>query len=546
MEAFQSTPPTGSDPAGSSSLRVLIVDDVQENLELLEDILTEQGYASISARNGIEALEKLIQEPIHLIVADAMMPKMDGFQLCKEVRARQASAKVPFLIYTGNYVDEADQEFARSIGVDRYVVKYAGLGALVEAVNELAHEAYGRTPRTPVVEKEHIDDQAFLEKHHAIVIKKLEDKMAELEMYAETLIRKNREIQASEERYRALFDHASIPIFVVDRERARVLDVNREGIALLGYSRDEILAMHSLPFAPTSDFPNAILQTETYKSGEADLVTKSGTILTVNVGVGPVTRPQDPRVLLFLRDITDEKRLQDQLMQYEKMSIMGRLAAGIAHEIRNPLSAVSLNLQYLSQKYPNDAALRESLGDAIEGTKRVETVIENTLSLARVTPPVLKEEQINALVEQVSTFVKISIQQKDVRFQTEFAQNLHAVMADAKQIQQVILNVVQNAIDASPSGDTVALSTREEEIALEPGAPLVKTVTVAVRDHGQGIAPEDRKRLFEHFYTTKRGGTGLGLALSKQIMDRHNGAILIESADDGGTVVRLVFTNIAH
>src|SRR5512139_2101108 len=124
-------------------LRLLLVDDVPENLDLLEDILSEEGYATVRALNGVEALQVLEQEEIHLIVADAMMPKMDGFTLCKEVRAQKRWMKVPFIIYTGNYVDAADQDFARSIGVDRYVVKYAGLGALVQAVNDLASRTYG-------------------------------------------------------------------------------------------------------------------------------------------------------------------------------------------------------------------------------------------------------------------------------------------------------------------------------------------------------------------------------------------------------------------
>jgi CheY-like chemotaxis protein len=110
-------------------LRVLLVDDAQENLDLLEDVLTEHGYMTVLARNGMDALELMTHEEVHLIVADAMMPKMDGFLLCKEVRARPASAAVPFVIYTGNYVDPQEQDFAHSIGVDRYVVKYAGLGA---------------------------------------------------------------------------------------------------------------------------------------------------------------------------------------------------------------------------------------------------------------------------------------------------------------------------------------------------------------------------------------------------------------------------------
>jgi PAS domain S-box-containing protein len=534
---MESAPVSGDLPP----LKVLLVDDIQENIELLEEILQENGYHTVPARNGVEALTRMHGESVHIIVADAMMPKMDGFQLCKEVRAVHAYATIPFIIYTGNYVDSSDQEFARSIGVDRYVVKYAGLGALVQAINELAQQRYGRRPAgEPEPVQEHIDDQSFLEKHRAIVIKKLEEKMAELEMYAETLIRKNREIQASEDRYRTLFDHASIPIFVLERGTGKVVEVNKQGLDLLGYTREELLGMSGLPFDSGSDFAATKLHTPNFSSSETEIDTKSGRRLNVDVGVGPLTRPQDTRVLLYVRDITEQKRMRDQLVQAEKMSVLGRLAAGIAHEIRNPLSAISLNLQYLVQKFRDNPELCESLKDALEGAKRVEVVMENTLNLARVSPPVLKNEDLNHLAEQVLGFIKISVQQKVVRFDTTLADNLPPVCVDAKQIQQVLLNVVQNAIDASPEPAVIHLSTEVDRGTPGNGSPLPEVI-VSVRDHGPGLTTEQRQHLFEQFYTTKEGGTGLGLAISKQIMDRHKGEIRFGSAEDHGTIVQLVF-----
>jgi PAS domain S-box-containing protein len=520
-------------------LRILLVDDVQENLDLLDDVLAENGYASVLAKNGVEALALVKAEPVHMIVADAMMPKMDGFQLCKEVRAIPEYAQLPFIIYTGNYVDTADQEFAQSIGVDRYVVKYAGLGALVQAINDLAHQCYGRRPEEPPSAQDQLDDQEFIEKHRAIVIKKLEEKMAELEMYAETLIRKNREVQASEERYRSLFDHASIAIFVLDRPTDKVLEVNQAGLDLLGYARDELLSMPGLPFAGT-DSAACLRDATRFTSGDMSLTRKDGETIQVDAGFGPLTKSQDARILVYLRDITEQRQMRQQLMQAEKMTLMGRLAAGIAHEIRNPLSAIALNLQYLVTKIEQYPELREPLQDALEGTKRIESVIENTLNLARFTPPVLREEQINQLVRLVLGFVKISVQQKEVHFDTTLTNELPHVHVDAKQIQQVILNVVQNAIDASSEGGRIAITTGIERWS-SSGSPESEVVVVRVRDHGKGITPEQRKHLFEQFYTTKKGGTGLGLSISRQIMEKHGGEIRFDSVDGGGTQVRLMF-----
>jgi PAS domain S-box-containing protein len=526
---------TGDSPA----LKILLVDDVQENLELLQDVLMENGYRALLARNGVEALSIVRGEPVHMIVADAMMPKMDGFQLCKEVRAIPAWAKVPFIIYTGNYVDAADQEFARSIGVDRYVVKYAGLGALVQAINELAQHRYGRKPEEPQPSQDPLDDQEFIEKHRAIVIKKLEEKMAELEMYADTLIRKNFEVQASEERYRSLFDNASIAICVLDRGTERVLEVNQAGLDLFGYDREEMLGMPRLPFT-TQDFASCLRDATRSNSCDMALTRKDGETLHVDVAFGPLTRTQDTRILVYIRDITEQREMRQQLIQAEKMTLMGRLAAGIAHEIRNPLSAIALNLQYLVAKNEQYPELREPLQDALEGTKRIESVIENTLNLARFTPPVLQPEKINELVGQVLGFVKISVQQKEVHFDTALGPELPAVHVDAKQIQQVILNVVQNAIDASPESGRIHVATSVEPW---PGAgiPDGRAIVVKVRDHGKGITTDQRKHLFEQFYTTKKGGTGLGLTISRQIMEKHRGEIRFDGPEGGGTLVRLFF-----
>jgi PAS domain S-box-containing protein len=413
------------------------------------------------------------------------------------------------------------------------VMKTAGLDPLTDAVNDLVQQRYGRTPgQMPPEKNERIGDQAFLEQHHTLVIKKLEEKMAELEQYARRLEAKNREIQVSEDRYRSLFEHVSLAIFVVDRATGRVLDVNTRGLALLRMTREELLRLPQIPFAADGGLADGIRKAETTFTGEAAVKTGDGEVLDVEVGVGPMTHREDTRILLYVRDITEQRKLRAELFQAEKMGLLGRVAAGIAHEIRNPLSAISLNLQYLLQKYSSDADISQSARDAYEGTQRVAAVVENTLSLARVSPPVLKPEDMNPLVETVIGFLRISTQKKDIHLEPQLTPMLPPILADAKQVQQVVLNVVQNAIDASPEHGVVTVGT---------GRSVEGRVEIVVRDHGPGIPPGQRQRLFEQFHTTKTGGTGLGLSLSKQIMDRHNGEIRVEVAPGGGTVVTVVF-----
>ena len=518
-------------------LTILAVDDVEENLELLQDIFKENGYNTIMARSGVEAFEILDRETIHLIIADAMMPRMDGFQLCKKVKENPRHAKTPFIIYTGNYVDEEDQELARRVGVDRYVMKYAGLATLIEAVKELTLQSYGIKVEEGVVLVSGMDEQSFLEKHHTIVTKKLEEKMQELEMYASTMARKNRELQVSELRYRGLFENASVAIFVLEGEKQSIVDVNKQGIALLGYPKEELLQLSGLPFVEQRSYHPLLVRSGEVVAREASMRTKGGEIIEVDVSAGPLSQQNDPRVMLFVRDITEQKKIRSTMMQMEKMSLMGRLAAGIAHEIRNPLAGVTLNLQYLQRKTANASPEYESISSALEGAERIHHVIEDTLGLARVTPPTLQEHSINAIISRSLHFVSLPLQQRNIDVTTSFDPDVPDVMVDQKQIQQVILNILQNAVDASPENSKIVVSTR-----IAPSADAGRQrpdVEITVQDFGPGIPNEIKANLFEPFWTTKSGGTGLGLALSKYIIGRHQGDIRLDSGPEGGTIVRI-------
>ncbi len=536
-------------PPGASPLRVLLVDDIIENLSLLEEVLTDQGYRTKTASSGTEALELLREDPVHIIIADAMMPSIDGFQLCKEVKQSPQLAHIPFIIYTGNYVDTEDEMFAKSIGVDAYVMKYDGLATLVQAVNSLAHRVYGKSSSD---EESHelpsslslpagVDDHQFLERHHAIIVKKLEEKMHELEVYADTLSRKNREIQASEARYRNLFEHASIGIFVLDRNDGKILDVNAEGLSLLGFSREELADLSPLAFVNDSETAIAIRQSGAYFTKETQLKRKDGSLLDVELGAGPFSDQHSPRILLYILDISEQKRMRQHLLQSEKMAFMGRLAASIAHDIRNPLAAISLNLQYLSKRLADDFPDRGALNFAIEGAQRIGKVIENTLSLARVTPPKVQPEHLNTIVQSAVGFLNTACAQKKVVLDTQLDPDIPLVQVEAKQIEQVVLNLIQNAIDVAPERSTVLVSTCIVEDLLPRTTEVRRRAAVVVLDRGPGLSQESMKHLFEPFHTTKKGGTGLGLALSKQIMDKHNAEIKIEPAVGGGTIARLIF-----
>jgi two-component system, cell cycle sensor histidine kinase and response regulator CckA len=527
-------------PIQLPAMTVLIVDDVRENLDLLEYHLNSHSYKTISASDGKEALVQLRKHHVDLIVSDAMMPNMDGFQLCKEVKSKPQFRRIPFVIYTSNYLDTEDEAFARRLGVDRYVMK-SDINELLRIVKETSE---ARTVEQLILTDEGedgIDDGAFLKKHHALVVKKLDQKIDELKMYAEVLSRKNRELQVSERRYRGLFEHSSIAIFSVDGLTGRIVDVNRQGIGLLGFSKEEMLALARFPFVLVDGEQHSADVREEFRSGERRIRTKGGKTLDVEVRTGHASTDHEDRFILYIRDITEEKKLRQQLMHTEKMTLMGRLAGGIAHEIRNPLAAVLLNLQYLLQKCPQDSPDCGFLESAAEGANRINQVVQNTLNLARSAPPFLKEENINDIVQTALWFMKVPAQQKNIKIELHLTEELPPVHADAKQIQQVLLNLMQNAIDASPDGSTVIVTSGALQNLADGGELVTHKVVMVIKDSGAGIPDEQLRNIFEPLRTTKAGGTGLGLALSKYIMDQHKAELSIERALGGGTIARMIF-----
>lgn len=517
-----------------TEVSILVVDDFQENILLLEDVLREQGYLTLGAANGLQALQVLENNAVHLIIADAMMPKMDGFQLCKSVKRNTKTAHIPFIIYSSDYIDKEDKDLARTIGADRYVVKAGGTDSILQAVNEIITSTYALSQHQPSEHYITIDDHAFMEKHYKLLIKKLEEKMLNLEGYSLQLLKKNDELHSSERRYRLLFEKASIPIFVLDALGEHLIDLNKQAVDILGYTREELLERKTIPFAD-NDVMFTPKLVDSF-NGEITVKTKEGKVLQLEANANLIDFDNAQRILLFALDVTERKAMVDKLFQTEKLSMLGTIAAGIAHEVRNPLAGIKLNLQFLEQKFGDAHSDIETVRLMIEGAKHIEKVIENTLNIARTTSPEMRTANINDVVLQSISLVALTFHKKNISLETNLDQDLPMVTIDSKQIMQVVLNILRNAIEATPSGGKIAVTT-----GFESPQNKISRVFVSIRDTGEGISKEYLRSTFELFKTTKSSGTGLGLALSHRIMQQHNGDITIVPVSEGGTEVLLFF-----
>jgi two-component system NtrC family sensor kinase len=233
------------------------------------------------------------------------------------------------------------------------------------------------------------------------------------------------------------------------------------------------------------------------------------------------------------------KEKQAALLRAEQLAAVGRISAQIAHEVRNPLSSIGLNVELIDEafakaRFSSEAEAKEArdvLASVLREVDRVTEITESYLKMARLPQPALAKEDVNRVVANVLDFSREELERARVQVVRELDPGLPDTLADEGQLRQVFLNLVRNSRDAMREGGTLTVRTGARDGELE----------IEFRDSGEGIRAEVKAQVFEPFFSTKQGGTGLGLAVSRQIVQAHGGTIGCESVDGGGTsfVIRL-------
>jgi two-component system, NtrC family, sensor kinase len=230
--------------------------------------------------------------------------------------------------------------------------------------------------------------------------------------------------------------------------------------------------------------------------------------------------------------ISDANR---RLLESERLATIGKMAAQVTHEVRNPLSSIGLNLELLEEELAPGSGEAHALCLAIkQEVGRLTELTEQYLSVARRNDPHLEPEDVGEVVSEAAAFMQPELERHNVQLRVEVEPAMPRVMLDEAQIRQVIHNLVRNARQSMPEGGTVRLSARQSEGGVQ----------VSVEDEGDGIADEVREHLFEPFFTTRERGTGLGLALSRHIVETHRGTIRCEAGQPRGTVFTISLPSI--
>jgi len=232
--------------------------------------------------------------------------------------------------------------------------------------------------------------------------------------------------------------------------------------------------------------------------------------------------------------LEEKEQTQKQLVQAEKLAALGIVAAGIAHEVKNPLAIIIQGVEYLRTSTGSDAHLVDVVGRINKSAFRADSIIKGLLSFTRQMPIQAEPVEIQPVIEETLSFIEHQLKLKHIKLIKQFSPGLPKVTIDLNQIKQVFLNILLNSVDAMNDGGTITISTDPVE-----RTPRDRSLQIVFADTGCGIPKDKIEKVFDPFYTTKdgSGNAGLGLSITKGIIDKHHGTVRIESEVGKGTRV---------
>jgi two-component system, cell cycle sensor histidine kinase and response regulator CckA len=545
-------------------MNVLIVDDNEANRKLLRITLRAEGHRTIDAADGIEALAMLETHQVDAIICDVLMPRMDGYRLCYEVRNIERLRDVLFIVYTSTFTTSQDENLARELGADRFLRKPAPLKEILAGLEPASHdEKRARAkPRGTVAELN------ALQGYSEVLVRKLEGRNLELQLTKEQLQRTNRELlertgelerargrlETTANQLQSLFDNLDDVFFSLDIAQRRLVQISPACEKVFGLSQRAFFENPMLWKEVTLPADRNVVE-----AGEADLdagrlwhreyrIRKpGGEIRWVQAKIKPFLDGNGSLVRIdgVFSDIDSRKQLEQQLLHSQKLEAVGRLAGGGAHDFNNLLTAIFGYSDLVLGDMPEGSPQRWRMEEIKAAGERASGLTRQLLAFSRkqlLDPEIL---DLNSIVSSAERLLQRLIGE-NIHLTTRLAPGLRAIRADFGQIEQVIVNLAVNARDAMPDGGNLTIETADvhrdaAEAPDDADAPSGSWVMLSVRDTGTGMTDEVRSHVFEPFFTTKEAGkgSGLGLATVYGIVKQSGGHICVDTGYGLGTTFRI-------
>jgi len=500
-------------------INILLVDDRPENLVALEAALMSPKYNLVRAISGEEALKLVLSEDFSLILLDVQMPGLDGFETAYLIRQRKKTKNVPIIFITA--ISQANEFVIKGykIGATDYIIKPFHPETLRLKIEGYLKVYQDRESLESMVQERTSELKSTNQK--------LLQEVNKRKIIAEKLMASNKKITN-------ILESISDAFISVDNSWLLTY-INKEAVRLFGLfniSPDGLIGRIIWDLIPENICTklytqlNEAINSKKRVHFEIEASDLKHSFYDVNA------YPFFDGLSIYFRDITEIKRLEKEMTQIDRLNTVGKLAAGIAHEVRNPMTTVRGLLQVLASK-EECSKYNEYFPLMIGELDRANSIITNFLSLAKDKFIEFKRQSLKEIVESLFPLIQADAMVSEKYIHMDLEEVLE-IPLDGEEIRQLILNLVRNGLQAMSPGGNMKIRTfmTKEEIVL------------AVQDDGQGIPPKVFEKIGTPFFTTKEDGTGLGLAVCYSIAAKHNAKIDIETSDKGTTFY--VCFNVSH
>jgi PAS domain S-box-containing protein len=539
--ATDTPPPPLAEPAPSAFRpgrpRVLVVEDNPDLRHFLHDVLVDEYNVTLE-EDGDDGIKAALADPPDLIVTDLMMPRCDGETFLRTLRSRPDFPNVPALVLSARADDALRERLLEELAQD-YLTKPFSPQELRARVHNL------------VTVKRTVD---ILQKELQTQASDIWELTAGLVESRKSLQRSFTALQVADRRWLGLYENTAVGIALADRD-GRILSANPALQHMLGYGPDDIAGVSLIAITEASERATTARNVHGLVDGELPAYhtqkryeRRGGGYLWANVSASriPAMAEDGPMLAVIVEDITSRMEAErslaatrGELARVSRFTAMGELVASIAHEVNQPLAAVITNsqaaLRWLSLATPN----LDEVAAALHRVNRDATLAGEVIARIRkfLRAGELRREPIPIarLLDELLQMLQAMLTDNGVRVRVHLPTPPPAFTADAVQLQQVILNLIVNAVDALR--DTPADA---RALAIMVTAEPTGGVRIAVHDSGPGIRPESEAKLFDAFFSTKPDGLGMGLAISRSIIENHGGRLWLDRTQPGGAC--FVFT----
>jgi PAS domain S-box-containing protein len=488
-----------------TTVRILVVDDNEPGRYSTARMLSKAGFQVVEAESGTSALTRIHENRPDLVVLDVQLPDINGYEVCRRIKADSATARIPVLHLSATFVNSHAKVIGLEGGADAYLTQPVSPDELLATIRALL-----RIRRAEEEARRQADEADAARRELEYVLAALREKNYTLE---------------------ALVQACPLPIMAIDSS-AKVTAWNLAAEQTFGWKENEIIG-RTLPTIPehlrASRPPAAEIlasQGEVLVKFETTRQKKDGTRIPVMLSAAPL-HDSEGRLqgsMIVASDETYHKMSDDALRRHEQLIANGRAASALAHEINNPLSSV-VNLVYLLQQRPDlDSSVQEYLRIMDEELRRISAITTQVLALHRQTADAVEFKAIDILNSALSLYDS-QLHARRIAVKRAY-QSPGTIISSPGEMRQVFSNLIANALEAIGEGGVLTLRVRERH-----GIRDQDGVQITIADNGPGIPAELRPRIFEPFFTTKgEKGTGLGLWVVQGIVEKHGGTVRVRTS----------------